>query len=353
MHRSSSSIEAAYGRSRVRDGDVLISVKGTTGRVGVVPEGFKGNISRDVARIRLRVEHEPGYWFQLLQSSEAQRTLQQATVGSTRQELSIGTLKQLRFRFPGKSEQKCIAAVLTDVDDLIATLERLIAKKQAIKYGMMQQLLTGKTRLPGFTAKWARARLGDVATVSRGASPRPIASPRWFSDSSSVGWVRISDLGRSDGMTLTSTTQRLSEEGIARSRFLPASTLILSIAATVGVPIITGIDTCIHDGFVAIERLRGVDQTYLLFVLRSLESELKAAGQTGSQANVNSAIVGNLSIWLPSEAEQAQISAVLRDAELELRILERRLQKAIRMKQGMMQQLLTGRTRLRVKESAA
>jgi len=74
---------------------------------------------------------------------------QQATVGSTRQELSIGTLKQLRFHFPDTSEQKRIAVVLADVDGQIAALERLFAKKRAVKQGVMQQLLTGRTRLSG------------------------------------------------------------------------------------------------------------------------------------------------------------------------------------------------------------
>ena len=148
-HRSSPTIEAAYRRSRVTAGDVLISVKGTTGSVGIVPVGFEGNISRDVARVRLTHDHDPGFWCQLLRSFAAQQTLQLAAVGSTRQELSIGTLKRLRFRFPSRPEQERISKVLSDVDQLIATLERMIAKKQAIKQGMMQQLLTGRTRLPG------------------------------------------------------------------------------------------------------------------------------------------------------------------------------------------------------------
>jgi type I restriction enzyme S subunit len=66
VHRSAKEIEAAYRRSRVRGGDILISVKGTTGRVGIVPKGFEGNISRDVARVRLTDEHHPAFWHQML-----------------------------------------------------------------------------------------------------------------------------------------------------------------------------------------------------------------------------------------------------------------------------------------------
>jgi type I restriction enzyme, S subunit len=266
--------------------------------------------------------------------------------------LSGEIVKKIPVVVPPLSTQLRIAAIVHDTSNLVRVLEQLIGKKQAIKRGMMQQLLTGKTHLHGFNDPWKRVTLGEIGTVSRGASPRPIASSRWFDESGSVGWVRISDVSRSDGLTLTSTTQRLSSDGIMRSRFLPAGTLIMSIAATVGVPIVTGIETCIHDGFVAIERLRGTDQTYLLYVLKSLESELRSAGQTGSQANVNTDIVKRIRINLPSVSEQVQIGNALKDIDLSLLSLRHKLQKALALRQGMMQQLLSGRTRLQVPEPA-
>jgi len=169
VHRSSLAIEVAYRRSRVIPGDVLVSVKGTTGRVGIVPEGFHGNISRDVARIRLGIDHDPNFWFQLLQSPRAQKTIQQSVVGTTRQELSIGTLTNLKFCFPDKGTQEQIASALTDTDDLIASLERLIAKKRAIKKGMMQELLAGQTRMPGFHEPWSATTLGEISRIKTGS----------------------------------------------------------------------------------------------------------------------------------------------------------------------------------------
>ncbi|GAQ40477.1 restriction endonuclease subunit S [Mycobacterium pseudoshottsii] len=174
LHRSAPAIEAAYRRSRVAGDDLLVSVKGTTGRIGLVPKGFRGNISRDVARIRLRAEHDPEFWFQLLQSSEARQTLKKAAVGSTRQELSILTLRSLLFAVPGRVEQQAIAARLMDTDSLISTFERLIAKKQAIKEGMMQQLLTGRTRLPGYAKPWRDLHAGDVGYF-KGGSGFPVS----------------------------------------------------------------------------------------------------------------------------------------------------------------------------------
>lgn len=199
---------------------------------------------------------------------------------------------------------------------------------------------------PPVPSGWRRERIGNLARVSRGASPRPIASPRWFSDESEVGWVRIADLGRSDGLTLTRTTQRLSPAGVARSKLLPPGTLIMSIAATVGLPVITGIPACIHDGFVALQNLKGVDQTFLLYVLESLGGELRAAGQTGSQSNINTQIVKDLTISLPPEPEQRRIVEVLVDINREIAILGRLIEKKKAIRRGILQQLLSGTSRL-------
>ena len=111
-------------------------------------------------------------------------------------------------------------------------------------------------------------------------------------------------------------------------------------------PIITAIPTCIHDGFVALERLEGVDQTYLLYALKSLTAEIRGAGQTGSQSNVNTEIVKRLAIVLPPEPEQKRVVEALRDVDQTIAALERLIAKKEAIKRGTMQELLSGDTRL-------
>jgi type I restriction enzyme, S subunit len=232
------------------------------------------------------------------------------------------------------------------VDALIGALDRLIAKKRNLKQAAMQQLLTGQTRLPGFSGEWEVKRLWNIADIHRGASPRPIDSPIWYDSRSTVGWVRISDIAESDGQTLLKTRDYLSQRGIAASRFLPAGSLIMSICATVGRPVITGFDTCIHDGFVGFSNLRRVDKRFLFYKLTQLENKFKAMGQTGSQANLNTDLVNSCEIGLPEPSEQTAIAGVLSDMDAEIVALEQRLAKTRALKQGMMQELLTGKTRL-------
>ena len=266
--------------------------------------------------------------------------------------------KDTVVQLPQPEEQETIAEALSDVDNLIAGQEKLIAKKQDIKTATMQQLLTGKTRLPGFgegkrykqteigeiPEDWDVKRLGRLAHIQRGASPRPIDSPIWFDGNSSIGWVRISDVTRS-GMFLYETTQRLSPLGVQHSRPVARGSLIMSICATVGRPIITEIDVCIHDGFVVFDNLEA-EKLFIYYILKWIESDWSKHGQTGSQMNLNTGLITSTLISLPPSGEQSAIATVLSDLDKEIETLQTRLNKTKAIKQGMMQELLTGRTRL-------
>jgi type I restriction enzyme, S subunit len=246
---------------------------------------------------------------------------------------------------PTRGEQERIADALSDADALIESLERLVAKKRRIKHGAMQELLTGRKRLRGFTGAWAVTTLGNLAYIQRGASPRPIDSPIWFDDNSEIGWVRISDVTHS-GMFLTETTQRLSSRGVQHSRPVKRGSLIMSICATVGRPIITEIETCIHDGFVVFEGLRA-DRFFVYYSLARIEKDWSRHGQTGSQMNLNTDLIKRTEIVLPATiGEQRAVAATLLDMDEEIVAIERKLSKARHLKQGMMQELLTGRIRL-------
>jgi len=245
---------------------------------------------------------------------------------------------------PDVKEQKTIATALSDVDALLEELDRLIAKKRDIKQAAMQQLLTGETRLPGFEGEWEVKTLREIARIQRGASPRPIDSPIWFDDNSLIGWVRISDVTNS-GMFLEKTSQKLSNLGVQHSRPVPAGSLIMSICATVGRPIVTKVDVCIHDGFVVFDSL-DANQLFVFYFLKWIEPKWSQHGQTGSQMNLNTGLINGTEIKLPPMDEQRAIAECLFDMDTEIQALEQRRSKTAELKQGMMQELLTGRTRL-------
>ncbi|MTJ55377.1 restriction endonuclease subunit S [Anabaena sp. UHCC 0253] len=283
------------------------------------------------------------YWLQS-QKPEFERIAN----GTTIKTIGIPYFQKYKIPLPPLSEQKAIAHALSDVDNLITAIDQLITKKRNIKQGTMQQLLTGKKRLPGFNGKWEVKKLGDIAGIQRGASPRPIDSPIWYDRTSSVGWVRISDITASNGRILEKTRDYLSQKGILQSRFLSAGSLIMSICATVGIPVITNIDTCIHDGFLGLTKLNNIDQVFLYYKLKELENNFKSMGQTGSQNNLNTNLVKKYVISLPPLPEQKAIAEIFNDIDKEIEALEKNRDKYKAIKQGMMQELLTGKTRIQI-----
>ncbi len=335
---SSSGVSYFHNEARLQPPAVITGRKGMLGKVYFVEEpcwphdttlwvkDFKGNHPRFVALFL------------------GQFRLERFDAATSVPTLNRNNVVGVPIKLPPLPEQRAIAEALSDVDALLGALDRLIAKKRDLKQAAMQQLLTGQTRLPGFHGEWEVKRLGEIARIQRGASPRPIDSPVWFNDNSSIGWVRISDVTKS-GMFLRETTQRLSPLGVQHSRPVARGSLIMSICATVGRPIITEIDVCIHDGFVVFDDLQAV-QLFTYYVLKWIEPDWGKHGQTGSQMNLNTGLITGTRISLPPLPEQTAIAGVLSEMDGELAVLEQRQAKTRALKQGMMQELLTGRTRL-------
>src|SRR5207249_3223805 len=132
---------------------------------------------------------------------------------------------------------------------------------------------------------------------------------------------------------------------VQHSRPVSRGSLIMSICATVGRPIITEIETCIHDGFVVFDQLKA-NKPFMYYILKSIEDDWSRRGQTGSQMNLNTGLINRTEIMVPPVEEQTAIAAVLSDLDDEITVLEARRDKTLAIKEGMMQELLTGKTRL-------
>lgn len=191
---------------------------------------------------------------------------------------------------------------------------------------------------------WEVKKMGALAKIQRGASPRPIDDPIWFDKNSKIWWVRISDVTKSNKY-LYNTTQKLSEKGVRRSRYIEKGNLIMSICATVGRPVITKLNVCIHDWFVIFGQLTE-DKEYLYYYLQFIESEWWKNGQTGSQMNLNTNIIQTQYVSLPDFYEQQSIATALSDIDNLITSLDDLISKKQAVKQWTMQQLLTGKKRL-------
>jgi|688.fasta_scaffold01927_7 type I restriction enzyme S subunit len=278
--------------------------------LGIVPD------TSTVSRAYLR------WWLEFMQGH-----IQILSSSSTQENLNAEKVRNIPVFLPDEATQQAIANFL---DSETARIDALVAKKQRLIELLHEQRTTLITRavtkgldgsvpmkesgvewLGEIPAHWEVKKIKRLCLVRRGASPRPIEDPVYFDDEGEYAWVRIADVTASERY-LEETTQRLSELGKAKSVPLDPGELFVSIAGTVGKPIITRIKCCIHDGFVYFAYLR--ESREYLYYLFSCGEPYKGLGKLGTQLNLNTDTIGDIYLPRPSMVEQERIVSYL-DAE--------------------------------------
>ena len=235
---------------------------------------------------------------------------------------------------------------LSDVDALLGGLHRLIAKKCDFKQAVMQQLLAGKTRLPGFSGQWEVKRIGDSTDCTAGGTPATSIASYWGGHNRwmSSGELNLKRLHDVDG--------RITDAGLANSsaKLLPPRCVLVGLAGqgkTRGTVAINLVELCTNQSIAAILPNESLVPEYIYFNLDARYDELRELSSGGGgRGGLNLKLIRSLTVPLPSVKEQHAIAAVLSDMDAEIAALEERLHKTRALKQAMMQELLSGRTRL-------
>ena len=295
------------------------------------------------------VTPRPGTSIEYLTYVLGRMRLNRLSEASAQPGLSVSKILQVSLAVPGtESEQKAIAEALSDVDDLIASLERLIAKKRDIKAATMGQLLTGRTRLPGFTGEWERKRLGELGAFLKGRGVKK--------DETRTGelpCVRYGELYTHHHDHIRSFNSWISRAVADAATRLRRGDLLFAGSGETKAEI----GKCVaflHDceayagGDIVILRAIGVDSRFLGYKLNTPEIAAQKAsyGQGDAVVHIGAGSLAAIGTLVPRLAEQTAIAAVLSDMDAETEALQARLAKTRMLKQGMMQELLTGRTRL-------
>ena len=304
-----------------------------------------------VGRIDFKDSNLVKNFYLYLLNQEIFKFVLRKSVGSDQPFISTTEIKNLYIKKPPLSEQRKIAKILGCWDRAIAACEQLIATSKQQKQALMQQLLTAKKRFGEFTGEWEEVLLSSLCKIIRGASPRPIKDNKWFSNKGR-GWVRIADVTYQKGQYLTATKQYLSLLGVEKSVEVDPGDLIVSICGTIGIPKFLGIKACIHDGFITFKNIStSLNLNFLYHYFLFFKDKLSASGQPGTQKNLNTSIVGNIPYPNISFKEQQKIAQVLTAADSEIEILQQKLAKLQQEKQALMQQLLTGKRRVKIDEN--
>lgn len=245
---------------------------------------------------------------------------------------------------PPLVEQRTIAEVLSDVDGLINALETLIAKKRAIKQATMQQLLTGEARLSGFSGVWETKRVLEFGDVITGATPSTKVDSFW---NGTYPWITPTDITSNRDMSVSE--RMITQEGLNAIRTLPPNTVLVTCIASIGKNAILRTTGSCNQQINAVtpNSAHSVEFLYYLFEFNT-KFLLANAGITATNI-VSKAAFSKLVFEVPPFEEQRSIAAVLSDMDAEITALEKRRDKTIAIKRGMMQQLLTGKMRLPVR----
>ncbi len=260
-------------------------------------------------------------------------------VGQTMASLNTKILNDILIYLPPLPEQEAIATALSDCDAWIDSLEAVLAKKRLIKQGAMQELLTPKE-------DWEVKKLEELVKVAKSGGT-PLSSNKEYYNGN-IPFLSISDM-TNQGKYLERTSNKISQAGLDNSTawIVPIDSIIYSMYASVGFVSINKIELATSQAVLNLIIKDEYTLDYIYYYLVSIQDTiLKFVGE-GTQKNLNAQTVRNFDIHIPkSLTEQTRIATILSDMDAEIEALEGKLEKARQIKQGMMQELLTGRVRL-------
>ena len=335
----------------LRAGDIVFSRVGSVDRNSLVSRNEDGWLfSGRLLRVRILSEDtiSARYLSYHLHSESFKKRVHSSAVGQTMASLNTQILRAVQVVLAPLSEQRTIAALLSDVDELIGSLEALIAKKRNIKQAVIQQLLTGKTRLPGFGGEWEIRRLGDLGTFRKGRGIKRDELCR-----TGIRCVRYGELYTRYENYVAKPVSRIPQRVAESALPIKKGDLLFAgsgeTADEIGICVAyVGDEPVYAGGDIIVLRAARQDAIYLAHLLNSTVAARQKArmAQGDAVVHIRGDHLAEVEIPLSPLPEQRAIATVLSDMDAEIAALKRRLDKTRAIKQGMMQQLLTGSIRL-------
>jgi len=289
------------------------------------------------------------YFFYYFSNNFYNRIMQmtaKSSVDSVRKEM----ITEMQITIPSLPEQTAIATVLSDMDEYILSLERLIAKKKAIKQGTMQNLLTGKIRLKGFKGEWVERKLGEIAEIKDGTHQ----TPKYTNDG--IPFYSVENVTNNDFKNTKSISVE-EHKTLTKSYKIEMGDILMTRIGSIGVCKL--VDWSVEASFYVSLALLKFKKGYLSEFFTHYSNtnvfieEIEAHSlQHAIPKKINLGNISHVKVFFPnSEKEQTTIATILSDMDTEIEALQAKLSKAKLVKQGAMQELLTGKIRLNISQT--
>ena len=336
-------------RIMVRPGDILVCVRNGSrdliGKSALIDERAVGMTFGAFMGV---FRSEDGQFLRHVFQSGIFKKQINEPLGATINQITNKSLNSFKVPLPPTDEERTeIARALSDVDALLASLDQVIAKKRDLKQATMQQLLTGKARLPGFSGEWEVKRLEELAEIRSGGTPSTGEPSFWDGD---IPWCTPTDITALNGHKYLHETSRLITPlglNASSAEMIPAQSVVMTSRATIGECAINAVPLSTNQGFKNFIPFAKTDVDFLYYLLGTQKQGLIALCGGSTFLEIGKTQLAAYEVRLPStKAEQTAIATVLSEMDAELSVLESRRDKTRNIKQAMMQELLTGKTRL-------
>ena len=342
--------DVATTAKRLNPGDLLFAASGETkeeiGKCVAFIDNKEAYAGGDIIILSPNISlHDSRYWGYYLNSSQVVKQKAARGQGDAVVHIVPKELASVIVAYPPKQEQSRIAEALSDIDKLIASFSKMIEKKQLMKQGTMQQLLTGKKRLPGFEGEWTKKKLGAIVDVLYGY----LFTPNDYSTIGKYKVITISNVQEGKFNTLDSKKVDISESFLRPFQYLEIGDLLVSMTGNLGRVCIVTEQNCVMNYRVGKLFVKGADKYFIFHALnqKMFADAMTSKGKGAAQLNISKDDIYSFEIVIPNDiAEQSAIANVLTTMDNEIESLEEERDKYIRVKEGMMQKLLTGQIRL-------
>jgi type I restriction enzyme S subunit len=344
VKRVSKSFHARNQKSCLRGGDLLTIQTGDIGVTTIVPPELAGaNCHALVISRFIKGASVPGFYCQYFNSERGRAKFKEIETGSTMKHLNVSDMRSLLLPSPPVEEQRAIAEALSDVDALLAALDRLVAKKRDLKQAAMQQLLAGHTRLPGFHGEWKETTLGQIGDCVIGLTYKP-------ENVVEHGLLVLRSSNVQNGRLAYDNNVYVNLE-VAEHLYTRPGDIIVCVRngsrALIGKCALIDQQAAgvTFGAFMSVYRTK--HWRFIVHAFQAGEIQRQIRDNIGATINqITNKDMKAFRVLLPPEDEQIAIAEALTRMDTELAGLERRREKTHALKHGMMQELLTGRTRL-------
>lgn len=316
-------------------GDIIISARGAVGELAIIPSDMAFNQS--CYGLRAKDFVDSCFLYYLLKQSV--NILKHNTHGSVFDTITRETFENISVKLPPIPTQQKIAAILSSLDDKIELNNKININLEQQAGVLFKNWFVDFEPFSGKMPEgWKVGKLGDFVEIKRGGSPRPIQK---FLSDEGYRWLKISDVTSLSAPFVLNIAEHIKEEGLSKTVFLKAGSLVLSNSATPGIPKILDLDTCIHDGWLYFPKSQ-LSNEYLYLLFKEIRPQLLNLGNGSIFTNLKTDILKNFEISLPSTETLSKFQNIIKPIFEKMLATQREIKQLATLRDTLLPKLMNG-----------